>query len=65
MKYTPGGYSWLAVSPESSFEQQIEKLEDEIHTLRKEYEHNQDEKLLSQIEALQNKIKDLQKINND
>ena len=56
MKYTPGGYSWLAVAPESQVEQEIEKIENQIFVLHKEYEHSKDEKLLTRIKDLEQKI---------
>ncbi|MCH9625504.1 MAG: hypothetical protein S4CHLAM123_06800 [Chlamydiales bacterium] len=51
MKYKSGGYSWLGVAPESTVEKEIEKLEDEIHELKKEKEKNSE-----QIDALELKI---------
>jgi len=54
MKYKSGGYSWLGVAPESTLEQEIEKLEDKIRELKKEKEKNSE-----QIDALELKIRQL------
>ena len=58
MKYTPGGYSWLGVAPESEEELNIEQLEDQIHALKKEYEKSRDDQMLTEIKALKDKIKE-------
>ena len=60
MKYRPGGYSWLAVAPESSFEQQIEKIEDQIYVLEKQFEKSENEKLLVEIQILKEQIRNMQ-----
>ena len=60
MEYRPGGYSWLAVAPESSFEQQIEKIEDQIYALHQEFEKTGNTKLLNKIQILKEQIKNMQ-----
>lgn len=60
MEYRPGGYSWLAVAPESSFEQKIEKIEDQIYALQNEFEKTGNEKLLQEIQILKEKIRNMQ-----
>lgn len=56
MDYKPGGYSWLAVAPESTVEQQIEEIEDQIYVFRVEFEKSGNKKLLQEIQKLEEKI---------
>lgn len=57
MKYKPGGYSWLAVAPESKEELAIEKIEDRIHELKREYRKTHNKKILDEIKSLEAKLK--------
>ncbi len=59
MKYSPGGYSWLGIAPETEEEKKFEHLEKELYDLRASYKKTKDAKLLKQIEELEKQIQAL------